>query len=59
MFVLELGGTFVFALSGATAAALGHALHARRPASAVVGAAACFGIRLLALWRGWRLPRLK
>src|SRR5438094_962026 len=78
LLVLELVGTFVFALSGATAgvkhrldlfgvlvvsfatATAGgitrDVLMAPLAASAVAGAACCFGIRLVALWRGWRLP---
>jgi uncharacterized membrane protein YeiH len=46
----------VAALAGALVVVAGHALKAPPAASAVAGAAACFGIRLVALWRGWRLP---
>ena len=46
----------VAALAGALVVVAGHALNAPPAASAVAGAAACFGIRLVALWRGWRLP---
>jgi uncharacterized membrane protein YeiH len=35
---------------------MGHALNAPATPSAVAGATVCFGIRLVALWRGWRLP---
>src|SRR4030088_3215532 len=34
----------------------GDFLTAPPAASAVAGAACCFGIALVALWRGWRLP---
>jgi uncharacterized membrane protein YeiH len=46
----------VAALVGAIVVVAGHILNAPPAASAVAGAAACFGIRLVALWRGWRLP---
>ena len=46
----------VAALAGAIAVVAGHVLNAPPAASAVAGAAVCFGIRLVALWRGWRLP---
>jgi len=46
----------VAALAGATVVVVGHALNAPPAASTVAGAASCFGIRLVALWRGWRLP---
>ena len=46
----------VAALVGAMVVVAGHILNAPPAASAVAGAAACFGIRLVALWRGWRLP---
>ena len=46
----------VAALAGALVVVAGHGLNAPPTVSAVAGAAVCFGIRLLALWRGWRLP---
>ena len=46
----------VAALAGAIVVAVGHVLNAPPAASAVAGAAVCFAIRLVALWRGWRLP---
>ena len=46
----------VAALAGAIAVVVGHILNAPAAPSAVVGAALCFGIRVVALWRGWRLP---
>lgn len=46
----------VAALAGAIIVVAGHVLNAPPAASAVAGAAVCLGIRLMALWRGWRLP---
>ncbi len=46
----------VAALAGALVVVAGHALKAQPVASAMVGASVCFGIRVVALWRGWRLP---
>ena len=46
----------VAALAGALVVVAGHLLNAPPAESAVTGAAVCFGIRLVALWRGWRLP---
>jgi uncharacterized membrane protein YeiH len=46
----------VAALAGAIVVVVGHALNAPAAPSAVAGAACCFGLRLAALWRGWRLP---
>jgi uncharacterized membrane protein YeiH len=46
----------VAALAGAIIVVAGHVLNAPPAASAVAGAAVCFGMRLVALWRGWRLP---
>lgn len=46
----------VAALAGSVVVVVGHALNAPAGASAVAGAACCFGIRLIALRRGWRLP---
>ena len=46
----------VAALAGAIVVVAGHVLNAPPAASALAGAAVCFGIRLVALWRGWRLP---
>ncbi len=46
----------VAALAGALVVVGGHALTAPPAASALAGAAVCFGIRIVALWRGWRLP---
>ena len=46
----------VAALAGATVVVTGHLLNAPPTASALAGAAVCLAIRLVALWRGWRLP---
>ena len=46
----------VAALAGAIVVVAGHLLDAPPVASAVAGAAVCFGMRLVALWRGWQLP---
>ena len=46
----------VAALAGAIVVVVGHLLNAPPGVSALAGAAVCFGIRLVALWRGWRLP---
>lgn len=46
----------VAALAGAIVVVAGHVVKAPPAASALAGAAVCFGIRLVALWRGWRLP---
>src|SRR5438445_4233989 len=41
---------------GAIVVVVGHLLNAPAAPSAVAGAACCFGLRLVALWRGSRLP---
>ena len=46
----------VAALAGAVVVVAGHALNLPPTATAIVGAALCFGIRLVAIRRGWRLP---
>jgi uncharacterized membrane protein YeiH len=46
----------VAALAGAVVVVIGHVLNLPPTVSAVTGAALCFGIRLIAIWRGWRLP---
>jgi len=46
----------VAALVGAIIVVAGHVLNAPPATSVVAGAAVCFGMRLLALRRGWRLP---
>ena len=58
MLLLDLAGTFVFAISGAVAGvrALGHVAHLPVSISASVAAALCFGLRLMAIYYGWRLP---
>jgi uncharacterized membrane protein YeiH len=46
----------VAALAGASVVVVGHALNLPPTAMAIAGAALCFGIRLIAIRRGWRLP---
>jgi uncharacterized membrane protein YeiH len=44
------------ALAGATVVVVGRLLQFPTPAVAITGAALCFGLRFLAIRRGWRLP---
>lgn len=44
------------ALAGAAVVVIGRQLQFPTPAVAVAGAALCFGLRILAIRRGWRLP---
>lgn len=46
----------VAALSGAAVVVIGHMLLLPPAAVAVIGAALCFGIRMLAIFRNWNLP---
>jgi uncharacterized membrane protein YeiH len=46
----------VAALAGAAMVVVGHVLHLPPTAVTVAGAVLCFGLRLLAISRGWRLP---
>lgn len=46
----------VAALAGASVVVAGHVLNLPPTAMAVSGAALCFGIRLIAIRRGWHLP---
>jgi uncharacterized membrane protein YeiH len=46
----------VAALAGASVVVVGHVLNLPPTAMAIAGAALCFGIRLVAIQRGWRLP---
>ena len=46
----------VAALAGAIVVVVGHVLNFPPTAMAIAGAALCFGIRLIAIWRGWHLP---
>lgn len=50
--VLDLVGTFVFALAGATAGV-------RRQLDIFGVAVLCFALRMIAIHRGWELPRAK
>jgi uncharacterized membrane protein YeiH len=46
----------VAALVGASVVVVGHVLNLSPTAMAIAGAVLCFGIRLIAIRRGWRLP---
>lgn len=46
----------VAALVGASVVVIGHVLNFHPTAMAIAGAVLCFGIRLIAIRRGWRLP---
>ena len=46
----------VAALVGASVVVVGHVLNFPPTAMAIAGAVLCFGIRLIAIRRGWRLP---
>lgn len=46
----------VAGLAGAVVVVVGHVLNLPPTAMAIAGAALCFGIRLIAIRRGWRLP---
>jgi uncharacterized membrane protein YeiH len=46
----------VVALLGGVVVVVGHALDLQPTATAIVGAAVCFGLRLMAIRRGWHLP---
>jgi uncharacterized membrane protein YeiH len=46
----------VAALAGAAVVVLGYVLNVPPPLAAISGAAMCFGIRLIAIQRGWNLP---
>lgn len=46
----------VAALAGAAVVVVGHGLELPSPTTTIAGAALCFGLRMLAIRRGWRLP---
>ncbi len=46
----------VAALAGACVVVIGQPLHIPATATALVGAGLCFGLRLMAIRRGWHLP---
>jgi uncharacterized membrane protein YeiH len=46
----------VAALAGAVVVAVGHVLNFQPTVMAIAGAALCFGIRFIAIRRGWHLP---
>ena len=46
----------IAALAGAAVVVIGHLLQLPSPATTIAGAALCFGLRLMAIRRGWHLP---
>ena len=46
----------VAALGGAAVVVVGRTMHFASVPVAIAGAMLCFGLRCLALWRGWQLP---
>ena len=44
------------ALAGAAVVVVMHAQHASSTHAAIAGGILCFGLRLIAMWRGWKLP---
>lgn len=46
----------IAALAGAAVVVTGRLLHLPSPATTIAGAALCFGLRLMAMRRGWHLP---
>jgi len=46
----------VAALAGAAVVVTVHVLHGPPTTAAIAGALLCFGLRLMGIWRGWRLP---
>lgn len=54
--VLQADLYAVAALAGAVVVVVGHALHLSPAAVALAGAAVCFGLRFMAIRRGWQLP---
>lgn len=46
----------IAALAGAAVVVIGDLLHLPPTATTIVGALLCFGLRLMAIHRGWHLP---
>jgi uncharacterized membrane protein YeiH len=46
----------IAALAGAAVVVIGHLLQLPSPATTIAGAPLCFGLRLMAIHRGWHLP---
>jgi uncharacterized membrane protein YeiH len=46
----------IAALAGAAVVVIGNLLHLPQTATAIVGVLLCFGLRLMAIHRGWSLP---
>ena len=49
----------VAALAGAAVVVIGQLIHVPPAISTIVGALLCFGLRLMAIRRGWQLPVAK
>ena len=49
----------IAALAGAAAVVIGNVLHLPSIAVTITGALLCFGLRLMAIHRGWRLPNAR
>jgi uncharacterized membrane protein YeiH len=49
----------VAALAGAAVVVIGNVLHLPSVAITIAGALLCFGLRLMAIHRGWRLPNAR
>lgn len=47
----------IAALAGAAVVVAGHRLHLQPAATTIIGAVLCIGIRLIAIRRGWSLPK--
>ncbi|HXE54390.1 MAG TPA: TRIC cation channel family protein [Tepidisphaeraceae bacterium] len=54
--VLQTDLYAVAALAGAAIVAIGHVLHLPSAATVTAGALRCFGLRFMAIRRGWHLP---
>jgi uncharacterized membrane protein YeiH len=46
----------VAALAGAAVVVAGNLMHLPSTTATIIGAALCFGLRVMAIHRGWRLP---
>jgi uncharacterized membrane protein YeiH len=49
----------IAALAGAAVVVIGNLLHLPPTATTIIGALLCFGLRLMAIHRGWHLPIAK
>lgn len=57
VFTAELYAVAAFA--GATVVVTGDAVFSRSVPTAAIGGAVCVGLRLMAIWKGWKLPVAK